>query len=526
MDNLSPPAHPGSLSEDEVKRRFVPFLKDFYKNRYQSETGSMVVEMDNVSAEGWVADGKLTFRKFDDTTFTCTYEATSLDKSDEVKYKLNKHYFFWDCLAFGCVCAAVSYIFFYQTSLKWLIQMKGIGNVGLLLGIFLIGFLGWYFSMPGWRKYRYIYAIQQFRQYFADEQWVALAEDVFPAPNDPFYVELRNQCVYNGIGLAIVPLEGNVRKISDPSRLGIYGKDKKMADWVTRAQWYQQMSENVGAIAARRPKAPDALTAFANRIFRPLHYLLVDPFKKYIWVRVKKPIGDTTSAYTRFMSSQSVQKWVAVLAMVFIVPVFWKIASYKTENVADLEELQHWKGGKNPEDQRGYLIDGEAIPYGGQPPGVPKQYPVSTKVPEDDGPTIDMSGGEEEEETTIQVSSEKAAPIKPVVTKVVPKKTPTPAAKTPSPCEQLKKLGWIVQESSFNSKELAAARVAALQKKGLNCQYASQSCLPGGKSSGYIVWLGSVQATETSAKKLAETYGKALRSGGFSKGKLFVRQVR
>ncbi|MEZ4891783.1 MAG: hypothetical protein R2778_02065 [Saprospiraceae bacterium] len=180
------------LTEDEVKRRFIPFLKDFYKNRYQSDPAAIKVELDNVSAEGWVADGKLTFRKEDDSPFICTYEATSLDKIEEVKYRLNSPYFVWDSIAFGTVAAAVLYFLFYQSRLPWLIGLKGSGNLGFVLGIFIIGFFTWYFSMQNWRKYRYIFAIRQFKQYFADEQWIALAEDVFPAPQDPYYRELRS----------------------------------------------------------------------------------------------------------------------------------------------------------------------------------------------------------------------------------------------------------------------------------------------------------------------------------------------
>jgi hypothetical protein len=522
--------HLNSLSEDEVKHRFVPFLKDFYKNRYQSDPGSIQVQMDNVSAEGWVADGKLTFRKPDDSLFICTYEATSRDKAEEVKYKLNTHYFLWDCIAFGSVCAALFYMLFFQTQRMWLIQLKGIGNLGLLLGLFIIGFFSWYFVMQRWRKYRYIFAIQQFRQYFADEQWVALAEDVFPAPNDPYYLELRNQCVYHGIGLAIVPFEGVVRKINDPSRLGIYGKDKKMADWVTRAQWYQNMSSNVSAMAARRPKAPDALTAMMNKMFRPLHYLLLDPFKKYVVAALRKPFGETTSAYTRFMSAQSVQKWVAFLALALIVPVFWTIASYKTEEIADLEALQQWKGGKNPEDERGYLVDGEAIPYDGNPTGVPKQYPLSAKSADEDGPTIDMSGDEDSDDgPTIDMSGdeeEEDTPVAPVVKKTTPAKAVKPAPKITSACAQLNRSGWIIQESAFAQQPAAAARAKLLQEKGVNCQFAAQTCLPNSKNTGYLVWLGAVHATESAANKTAESLTKTLRTKGLLKGKLFVRALK
>lgn len=512
----------GSLSEEEVKQRFVPFLKDFYKNRYQSQPGSITVEMDNVSEEGWVADGKLSFQKEDGSPFVCTYEATSLDKAEEVKYKLNTHYFIWDCVAFGAVCAAVMYMLFYQTRRLWLIELHGSGNMGFVIGMFIIGFFGWYFTMQNWRKYRYIFAIQQFRQYFADEQWVAIADDVFPAPNDPYYIELRNQCVYNGVGLAIVPFDGNVRKVSDPSRLGIFGKDRKMADWVTRADWYKKVSQNMGSMAARRPKAPDQLTVLWNKLYRPFHYMVIDPFNKYVWSALNKPLGGTRSTYTRFMSSQSVQKWVTFMAIVCIAPFLYQVASYKTEDVADLKKLQRWKGGENPEDQRGYLIDGAAIPYDGQPKAIPKQYPIKKEA---EAPTINVSG-DEDDGPSITIFRDAPAAAKPVVKKAAPKKAPQPVAKIPDGCQSLKKAGWIIQESSFSSQELAINRVAALKNQGIDCHYAAQSCIPNNKASGYLVWLGPVQTSDAAARKAADGFRKALQAAKLSKGKLFVRYLR
>lgn len=510
------------LTEDEVKRRFIPFLKDFYKNRYQSDPAAIKVELDNVSEEGWVADGKLTFRKEDDSPFICTYEATSLDKIEEVKYRLNSPYFVWDSIAFGTVAAAVLYFLFYQSRLPWLIGLKGSGNLGFVLGVFIIGFFTWYFSMQNWRKYRYIFAIQQFKQYFADEQWIALAEDVFPAPQDPYYRELRNQCVYNGIGLALVPFAGNVRKINDPSRLGIYGKDKQMAHWVTRADWYKKISDNVGAMAAKRPKTPDSLTVLWNKIYRPLHYLTIDPFKKYVLGGLSKPFGQSRSMYNRFMGGQRVQKWVTVLALAFLTPFFWKVASYRSENIADLKELQNWKGGQNPEDVRGYLIDGEAIPYGGVPTGVPKQYPISNKQEDegptinlsgddDDGPTIYMSGDEDEKPDPKPVSPKVTTPSKPVVSK---------------DCELLNRSGYLIQESSYSKKELAIDRANILKRQGFDAHFSPQSCLPKGLNSGYIVWLAPIQTDKERAEITAVNFNHKLQLIGLSKGKLLVRQLR
>jgi hypothetical protein len=387
-----------NLTEEEVKRRFVPFLRDFYKNRYEPISNTVTVELDNVSKEGWVADGKLTFRKPDGSPFICTYEATSRDKSEEVKFRLNYRYFLWDCAAFALICCALAYSYAFETNLLWLVELKLTGNIGMLSGVALIGFFVWYFTMRSWRKYRYIYAIQQFRQYFADEQWVALAADVFPAPTDPYLLELRNQCVYNGIGLAIVPNEGPIRKIIDPSRLGIFGKDRRMTEWITRTHWYQSVAQNMGAAVTNRSKVPDPFTKLLNSAYRPVHYLVFDPIKRAFRALMPDLVPKRNDSYARYMRSQSVQKWVAMLALVLIAPLFYRVMTFTADKVVDLKELQlRTETGSNPEDLYGPQIDGEIIPADGVPTGVPKQYPVpKNRKFESEENTIFLSGSDDE----------------------------------------------------------------------------------------------------------------------------------
>ncbi|HNL39483.1 MAG TPA: hypothetical protein PKH43_10125, partial [Saprospiraceae bacterium] len=72
-----PPA--SFISEDAIKKAFLPFLKHFYKYRYEFQPDTITTELDNVSTEGWVADGMVRFKKENGALFTCTYEATSLD---------------------------------------------------------------------------------------------------------------------------------------------------------------------------------------------------------------------------------------------------------------------------------------------------------------------------------------------------------------------------------------------------------------------------------------------------------------
>ena len=520
---------PAGLTEDQVKQRFIPFLKDFYRNRYEPVPNTIEVELDNVSAGGLVADGKMTFRKEDGSLFVCTYEATSRDKVEEVKYQLNVRYFLWDCTAFAAVAAAIMYVSSYMLNRPGLINLQWAGNIGLLLGIGMIAFFAWHFTMRKWRKYRYIFAIQQFKQYFVDEQWVALAEDVFPGPSDPYLVELRNQCVYNGIGLAIVPLEGNVRKLNDPSRLGIYGKDRKIAHWVTRSQWYQAMSTTTTKpLQQMRQKAPDILTVWANKIIRPFHYLIFDPVKKYVGTPLSRPFDQTAEAYSRFMSSQMMQKLIFLLALFIIAPLFWRVISFREENVADITELKDWKSGKNPEDEYGYVIDGEAIPFNGEPKGVPKQYPISSKPkynPDEEVATIDLSGDDDATET-INLSGDDEEPVK-SKPKPYSKKTVTTAkAVADDPCSLVKgKKGWILQENAFSAKDLATARAAAISKKGISAHALSQSCLSAGKS-GWIVWLGNVQPSESAARSAAATLQKSLQKAGFSGAKVLIKPLK
>ena len=518
----------GSLTEDTVKRRFVPFLKDFYRHRYEPLPNTVEVSFDNVTAEGFVADGLLRFLHPNGAPFVCTYEATSKEKIDEVKFGLNINYFLWDCAAFGAATTAAIYLLSYATRPFWLMLLGWAGNLGLLLGSGMIGFLSWYFTMHKWRKYRYIFAVAQFKQYQADEQWIAIAADVFPAPTDPYLLELKNQCVYNGFGLAVVPEEGAVRVLNAPTRLQDYGQDRRMVEWITDREWFQRASQNFGAVAKMRP--PSQLTALWNQLTRPVRYLVFDPLKKYVWGAMSKPFGQTTSVYTRFMESHLIQKWIFFVSLVLVVPFFWRTLERRNDRVEDLA-LQHVADDENPEDYPNdlYLSGATPVPYQNEPSGVPKQYPIKN---EKTAPaTMDANDGIEEDGVqTIQISGEddtETAPPPPKPAPVVKKKSPKPAAapKTGDPCAFIRKsAGWIIQDNAFSSKENADARVQALLGLQLTCSMAPRSCWESGQK-GYIVWIGPVYPSEAAAKQGATTFGKTLQNKKIKKGQWIIRKI-
>ncbi len=517
------------MSENEVKQRFIPFLRDFYRHRYEPISGSESVETDNVAEGGVVADGKMSFRKSDGSPFVCTYEATSQDKAEEVKYVLNIYYFLWDCFAFSMLVAAAIYVAFYIGRLPWLISLYSIGNIGLIIGTGMIAFFGWYFAMQRWRKYRFIHAIAQFKQYQADEQWIALADDVFPSPIDPYLIELRSQCVYHGFGLALIPPDDLVKVLITPSRLGVYGKNRKMVDWVTKKEWYQNVSQGVGTVAKVKP--PDKLTIIWNKITNSLRYLVYDPVRNAFLSGITRTLGASNSGYTRFMNAQGIQKWVAALSMVVILPLFLKVISHRDTETADLVKMREWKSGANPEDQYGYVIDGDAIPYDDIPPlGITKQKPVSIKrKPASTTPVveeIDLSNDDTEIEVeTITISDTKEDP-KPQTASVEKKKEkPKVAPKAKGACAKVSgQKGWIIQDNAFSNTQNAINRVEVLQEKSILADKLALSCLQSG-AKGTIVMLGGVYATESKAQAQLKTFEKALKKAGLLKGRLLLRKL-
>jgi hypothetical protein len=507
-----------ALTETDIKQAFLPFLRQFYRFRYEYQPTSEQASFDNVTADGFIADGMLTFLKPDGSRFTCTYEATSADKIEEVKYSHHHDYFLWDCLAFAGITAVVGYGYILLANSAMLLNMGTAGKIGLPLGVGMIGFFGWYFLMKSWKKYRYVYAIEQFKRYHADEQWVAIGDDVFPAPTDPYFLELKDQCIYHGFGLAIVQFDQQIRLVAAPSRLGVYGGKRRMAHWLTDTQLYQSIATNVQAASKFAPPVPGPIGRLRATLLRPLN--------RYLWQPLQRTLGQpATDFYQRFTGTYTIQKTVLATTIGLLVVMTWRATQYRAvEDITEYTPKIYEPPAKkvpNPEHQDGYLRrpDDEPIIYGetqrtGEYTGVPRQEAVTK---EDDIPEIDLSSDDDEAEA-IPTATRSTTPKQPA-------STTTRNSEPSDRCAAIRQAGgWIVQDNAFSTLDFARERMNALRKAGITCEIISASCLKAG--SGYIVKLGFNVPKEATARAKAAAYSESIAKAGLTTGKTIIRAVK
>ena len=220
------------LTEDRIKSLALQFLKGYYK--FRPRTGETEVSTDMKAEGGIIIDGYLKFPKSDGKAFIATIEATSFEKIDEVQYTIQRNLIFWDCLAFSAVVTAFIWSYLYSKNL-YTVQSSGwFESVSILLLCLLSLWLVYFFIAKKFSRYRYIYAIEQFKRFHADEQWIALAEDVFENPENPYLKELKHQCVYNGFGLMTVGLDEETQLQITPARQEIFNKKRRQSKIIGR----------------------------------------------------------------------------------------------------------------------------------------------------------------------------------------------------------------------------------------------------------------------------------------------------
>ena len=174
-----------SLDEHDITQITLRFLKSHYRQRQRE--GATMLSSDLRGAGGIIADGFLSFRQMEGEDFRATVEATSRASQDEVLFKLRRSLLRWDSAAAAAAVLATTFSVLYVEHLLPLKQYPLVAWGALLIVAFILTSPVFYLVLSPLRRYRYIYAVEQFKQYYADEQWVAIAEDVFPNYHDDRY---------------------------------------------------------------------------------------------------------------------------------------------------------------------------------------------------------------------------------------------------------------------------------------------------------------------------------------------------
>lgn len=341
-----------SLSEDQIKQIALRFLKKYYKYRPRKDNAPTVAAYDLHTSSGIIVDGYLAFEEPDGKKFMATVEATSWDTRGEVEYKLQKKLIFWDGMAVASLVAALIYVYGYTYNHFTIKQIGLLAGIGLFIGIMLTTWLTYRFFFQLLTRYRYIYAVEQFKKYQANEQWVAIGEDVFsteengellPNPRDKRLQELKKQCVANGFGLVII---GKPDKATD--------LDAQMLITPARREVVSGRSQ--------------VLNYMRNNKLRET--VRKTPFLEKIWARTKTVVGiyptggGRSLSLRRFERSFMKQIGIAILSLGMVGVIFYREIQdaaivYVDPNIYQ-DEMEDLKINVRPE-PREFVVDTAAI---------------------------------------------------------------------------------------------------------------------------------------------------------------------
>ena len=162
-------------TEQQIRGLAINFLRFHYKlrPRHPAAAGTRIVDKPHYY-QGVLIDARLAYQRPDGSYFTATVEATSQDRQDEILYQTN----YWRIGAHTLVWTLL-----LTTALLWagtqvqslnLFRLFGTPNAYLVLVLLLVTlFTVVGAALRGLKRYRYIYAVDQFKHFYADAQWVA-----------------------------------------------------------------------------------------------------------------------------------------------------------------------------------------------------------------------------------------------------------------------------------------------------------------------------------------------------------------
>lgn len=325
-----------TLTEDTIKKIALSYLKLYY--RFRPRTGHTELEFNMRAEGGIIVDGFLSFPKEDDKVFVATVEATSRNTKNEVRYRVQRWLLHWDALVAAMVLVTIGLGYLHIRDIISIPTMGGWATwaIYVLLAVIFL-YLLYHFFFSRLRRYRYIYAIEQFKRYYADEQWVALGGDVFPSQNDRYFRELREQCIYNGFGLIIIDTDMRPHVHITPSRTDLFNRQRKKVEFFSLNEMTRRLQKSMKKGRWRQ---------------------------WFSWLPGQWSLGDA-ERLVRFRRSYFHQITICIFCVLLLGTVFYLEMQEKPVEYVDEEtlekRLQQQKRSAAPLDTAAYLVDSAAV---------------------------------------------------------------------------------------------------------------------------------------------------------------------
>lgn len=460
------------ISENTIKRATLQFLKTYYK--FRPRTSEQIAGYDVESERGIIVDGYISIPNGDES-FSATFEATSIDTIDEIRYKRQPKALFWDSFAVGTLLTAsifaICYMFNYMTIREWGMLFIGLSILSILA---LLTTIYWNL-VKDLQRYRYIYAIEQFKHYQANEQWVAIGEDVFPDFGNPYLKELKRQCVHHGFGLLRINSEQEAQLLITPSR--------------------EELVKNRRSLANNN--------SFYNRV---IGNRVNDAFRKL------SRSSAFNNSYLRFRRSYFKQIILSLIGAGIIGGLFYKEIldadiNYVNEKMYEKEMTDKATKIRPETDQ--YVIDHDQVaPF----EEVDRHYVDAIETEH-----LYEKGGDI---STIEMTDRRSSNMQFYVASDEEDFTSYDCARL----FNFKGKKYLIQDASYEEASVAKRRVELLKSNGIDANLLWLGCFYQNNKE-YVVYIDLLHHDIDSAKKTARQFRKAIRSKSIKEGKLAIREL-
>lgn len=439
------------LTEQRVKEIARAFLKkhylDFYANELDLSKGEeaalrdpgLVARLDQMLPGDIIVDGEIRFFRKDGRPFVATFEATDRAHAGELYFRFQKWLLLWDGLATASMVVltvmAISYAFGILPFDRWgwgLSALVVAGEIGLLTLLFIL-------IMRGRSRYRYIYAIEQFKRYDADEHWVAFAEDVFEGEADPRYRELKVQAVREGVGLLEITRDGQARLLFLPRR-------------ITPAIAYHQAAQE------------------SRRLVKVQRWIRQQMDALYRWW----PWKPERTSYLRFRKSYLKQIGITLFALMGMGYIMSHVIIHKPPRKAGKKELEALARQHEPPEPQDYIVD---TPFVDRPFPERGQASARTAAVASTGSVVPDTVFFDNRDRVAFSDCARFANIRGTV--------------------------WLVTDAWFDTLDEATRQLEYWAGEGQQASLLWAGCLDGYEPRGFLVFLGGMYPDEAQAQQEA-----------------------